>query len=506
MKVFLTSQIRDIDRLTIDKEPISSINLMERAADAIFTWFARNISAANTIAIYAGPGNNGGDGLALARMLIDAGYIVDVYTFESANNSPDYLINLVRLKNQKIVKPIIIKDTSNFPKINRNTIIVDALFGSGLARPLSSLISELIDYLNDSGAQIISVDIPSGLFGDENPFPNNNPAIKASSTLTLQFPKISFFFAENAKYVGEWKILPIGLNDDAIDSISTPYNYIDGAMVSSMLKPRTRFDHKGTFGHCLIIAGSYGMMGASVLSSTSCLTSGSGLVTAHVPKIGYSILQQSIPEVIIEVDENDHHFSSINSLSKYSAIGIGPGIGKDRITVNGLKNLLENVKAPLLIDADGLNILADNPEYIRLLPENTVITPHPGEFDRLFGKSTSGFQRLKLALDKAKEYRIIIVLKGSYTQIICPDGNVYFNSTGNPGMATAGSGDVLTGVITSLLGQGYNPISSAIIGVYIHGLAGDIAMEKKGVNALIASDIISYLGNAFQLTEKSKND
>ncbi|NOU16638.1 MAG: NAD(P)H-hydrate dehydratase [Bacteroidales bacterium] len=506
MKVFLTSQVRDIDRLTIEKEPISPINLMERAADALFRWFACNISAVNTIAIFAGPGNNGGDGLALARMLIDSGYIVEVYTFESANNSPDYLINLARLKNQKIVTPIVIKDKSNFPKINSNTIIVDALFGSGLARPLSGLTSELIDYLNDSRAQIISVDIPSGLFGDENPFPNINPAIKASITLTLQFPKISFFFAENARYVGEWKILPIGLNVDAIESLTTLYSYIDQAMVSSILKPRTRFDHKGTFGHCLIIAGSYGMMGTSVLSSTACLTSGSGLVTAHVPKIGYPILQQSIPEVMIEVDENDHHFSIIGSISKYSAIGIGPGIGKDRITVNGLKNLLENVKAPLLIDADGLNILADNPEFIRLLPENTVITPHPGEFDRLFGKSTSGFQRLKMALDKAKENRIIIVLKGAYTQIVCPDGNIYFNSTGNPGIATAGSGDVLTGVITSLLGQGYNPVSSSIIGVYIHGLAGDLAIEKKRVNALIASDIISYLGKAFQLTEKSKND
>ncbi|NVO12209.1 MAG: NAD(P)H-hydrate dehydratase [Bacteroidales bacterium] len=506
MKIFLTPQIRDIDRLTIEKEPISSINLMERAANAIFRWFAHNISAVNTIAIFAGPGNNGGDGLALARMLIETGYSVDIYTFESTNNSPDYLINLVRLKNQRIAIPTIIKDESNFPKINSNTIIVDALFGSGLTRPLSGLTSQLINYLNNCNTPIISIDIPSGLYGDENPSPNNNPAIKASVTLTLQFPKISFFFAENAKHVGDWKILPIGLNDDAIESMPTPYSYINGAMVSSMLKPRNRFDHKGTFGHCLIIAGSYGMMGASVLASTACIKSGSGLVTAHVPKIGYPILQQSIPEVMIEVDENDNHFSTIGSITKYSAIGIGPGIGKDRITANGLKNLLENVKNPLLIDADGLNILADNPEFINILPENTVVTPHPGEFDRLFGKSASGFQRLKLALDKAKQYGIIIVLKGAYTQIVCPDGNVYFNSTGNPGMATAGSGDVLTGIITSLLGQGYNPILSSIIGVYLHGLSGDLAMESKGSNALTASDIINYLGKAFQLTEKLKNE
>jgi len=505
MKLFFTSQIRDIDRLTIEKEPVSSINLMERAADSMFRWFAGNVCADIRVVIFVGSGNNGGDGFALARMLIETGYSVEVYMLEASAYSIDCQVNFNRLRTQGVIHPRLIKGEAQFPIIDSGSLVVDALFGSGLTRPLAGIAAQLIDYINGCGAKIISIDMPSGLFGEENPFPNENPVARATITLTLQFPKLSFFFAENNQFVGKWIALPIGLYPDAINSTSTPYAYVDSSMVSSIIKIRSRFSHKGNYGHCLVIAGSEGMMGAAVLASTSCIRSGSGLVTAHVPKIGYSILQQSIPEVMVEIDESDSCFTSASSLLKYSAIAIGPGVGKDQISVEGFYKLLQEVEIPLVVDADGLNMLAENPKLMELVPAMTIITPHPGEFDRLFGKSDSTYQQLQLAIDKAARHNIVIVLKGAFTQVVCPNGQVYFNSTGNPGMATGGSGDVLTGIITSLLGQGYDSVSSSIMGVYVHGVAGDLAVVEKGVNALTASDIIFYLGEAFNITYSTKN-
>lgn len=506
MKLFLTSQIRAIDKLTIQREPIPSIDLMERAADAIFRWFAGNVSSIKKIIVFAGPGNNGGDGLALARMLIDTGYCVDIYLLESSTLSLDCQENLRRIKIQGIAKIQLINSEADFPIITSNTIIVDALFGSGLTRSLSGISAKLIQHINECNSKIIAIDMPSGLFGEENPFPNNNPIIKASITLTLQFPKLSFFFAENNQYVGEFIVLPIGLDPNAIESTLTPYHYTTGSSISPFIRIRSNFGHKGDYGHCIIIAGSKGMMGAAVLASTACLKTGSGLVTAHVPEIGYSILQQSIPEVMVDQDEHENYFTSINSISKYTAVAIGPGLGRSPITVKGFGKLIKDVKSPFVIDADGLNILAQRAELLDLIPPNTIITPHPGEFDRLFGNCDSGQQRLTRAIEIAAKYNIVIVLKGAFTQVVCPDGKVHFNSTGNPGMATGGSGDVLTGVITSLLGQGYKPEQSAILGVYLHGLAGDLAAEKKGMNSITASDIINNIGDAFNLIYNAKDE
>lgn len=501
MKLFTTTQIRNIDRLTIEKEPILSIDLMERAAESIFTWFAKNIQSDICVVIFAGPGNNGGDGLALARMLIEVGYPVEVFTLAADSYSIDFQTNLARLKHQSVIDPIVINDENDFPILDSKTVIVDSLFGTGLTRPLSGLSAKLVQYINSINTTVVSIDIPSGLNGDENPYPNVNPTIHATVTLSLQFPKLSYLLAENNEFVGLLKVLPIGLHPDAIESTATPYMLVDHQFASSLLKPRETFSHKGDYGHCLIIAGSYGMMGASVLSSTACIKAGAGLVTAHVPRLGYSILQQAVPEVMADVDEDDYCFSGIPSTSKYSAIGIGPGLGKDFKTITGLKILLKKIKVPLLVDADGLNILSENTELIAQLPDKTIITPHPKEFDRLFGTSACGFQRLQLAVEKAKQLGIVIVLKGAYTQIVCPDGEIYFNSSGNPGMATGGSGDVLSGIITSLLGQGYDLKSASILGVYLHGLAGDIAANEISCNALTASDIVYYLGDAFKLIE-----
>ncbi len=506
MKIFSTSQIREIDRLTIENEPISSISLMERAADAILRWFSENISPNNKIFVFAGNGNNGGDGFALARMLIETGYYVEVFLLESSSLSLDCKANLERIKKQGIVKTHTIKDEVDFPIIESDSIIVDSLFGSGLTRPLAGIASSLIEYINRNGAKVISIDMPSGLFGENNPYPNINPVVKASITLTLQFPKLSFFIPENNQYVGKFIVLPIGLSLHAINTILTSYQYIDIALVAPIVKTRSFFSHKGNYGHCLIIAGSKGMMGAAVLASTSCIKAGSGLVTAHVPRIGYAILQQSIPEAMVDEDLDENHFTSFSSISKYSAIAIGPGLGKSPETISGFLDILKKVQSPLLIDADGLNILANNSRLMDLVPAMTIITPHAGEFDRLFGESNSGNQRLIKAIDKAKKHNVVIVLKGAFTQIVCPDGNVYFNSTGNPGMATAGSGDVLSGIIASLLGQGYAPVQASVLGVFLHGLAGDLAAEKKSMNAITASDIICYLGDAFNLIYNTKDE
>ena len=506
MKVFTTTQIRQIDRLTIETEPIPSIDLMERASGELLSWFVSNISSTRKIYLFAGPGNNGGDGLALARMMIEVGYWVEVYILDAPSFSTDFQINSGRLIAQGVAKSHLIKGKNDFPTIDQDSIIVDALFGSGLSRPLAGIAAMLIDFINDSKSKIIAIDMPSGLLGEENPVPNNNPIIRASVTLTLQFPKFSFFFPENNQYVGDWLILPIGLSVKAIDETPSPYYYVDESYIFSILRERNKFYHKGNFGHCLIVSGSFGMMGAAVLSSTACIKSGAGLVTAHIPKAGYEILQQSMPEVIVNCDENDSSFSGVSSLAKYSSVGIGPGIGRSHLAVKGMSKILKEIDSPLVIDADGLNILSENRDLMNLIPFMTIITPHPGEFDRMFGKSDSGYNRLQVAINESARRNIIIVLKGAYTQVICPNGKVFFNSTGNPGMATAGSGDVLTGIITSLLGQGYDPIASAILGVYIHGLAGDLASQAKSQESLSASDIINYIGDAYKLILSKKDE
>lgn len=502
MKIFSTAQVRDIDRFTIEHEPIAPIDLMERAAGAIFRWFARNISTEREILVLAGPGNNGGDGLALTRMLTMAGFNARACYLSSGVFSADFRTNLLRLNALGVTKGIEIVGPDDFPPIGEDAVVVDALYGSGLTRPLEGLAAQLVHHINSSAAFVVSIDIPSGLMGEANPYPNPNPVVKANRTLTLQTPKLSFFFAENAAYTGVWEVLPIGLHPVALESTPTHYHWTDADLIRGLIRKRPQFSHKGTFGHCLIVAGSYGMMGASVLATRACIGAGCGLVTSHIPRLGYSIMQHSVPEALADADDNDWCFSGLQEPNRYSAICVGPGLGKASRSVAGLSELLRAVRVPLLLDADALNIIADNPELLGLIPKNTIITPHPGEFDRLFGKSVCGYHRLSLAVENASKHQINIILKGAFTQVVCPDGRIFFNSTGNPGMATGGSGDVLSGIVTSLLGQGYEPLTASIIGVYIHGLAADLAAGRMGQQALIASDILDYLGEAFIFIEK----
>lgn len=501
MKIFSSEQIRDIDSYTIANEPIASVDLMERASNAIFEWMAQNLSSTNRFVFICGPGNNGGDGLAVARMMFLAGFNVSVYYIDSTSYSSDFTINLNRLKKTNIDLKIIIGE-SDFPLLSHNDIIVDALYGSGLSRPIDGLGAKLVQHINQSGSDVVSIDIPSGLFSNENPYPNINAIVKAKVCLTLQFPKLSFLFAENEQYVGRWFVLPIGLHPRLIEEKSTQFFYLGSDYIKTILRPRTIFSHKGTYGHCFVIAGSYGMIGAAVLCAKAAVKSGAGLVTIHVPKCGYNTVQQLVPMAMCVVDTNEHFNTSILNIDKYNSICIGPGLGTNPQTAKVLESLISDIKVPLVIDADALNIISENKALLSSLPENTIITPHPGEFDRLLGRSICGRERMTKAIEAAKSYKLIVILKGAFTQIVNSDGCVYFNSTGNAGMATGGSGDVLTGVIGGLLAQGYSPINAAKVGVFIHGLAGDIAKINFGETSLSAQNIVESLSLAFKYFEQ----
>jgi NAD(P)H-hydrate epimerase len=351
--------------------------------------------------------------------------------------------------------------------------------------------------MNQHASAIISIDIPSGLYGEDNSDNDYDGVVHADVTLTFQFPFLSFFFESNAPCVGRWRVHDIGLHPEAIRSIDTPYRTLEKEEIGPMLPVRRKFSHKGTYGHALLIAGSYGMMGAALLAGESALRAGAGLVSLHVPRFGYSIVQTAFPEAIVSMDPSDILFSTPPDLSPYSAIGVGPGLGNKHNTGKGLKNLLETVRVPLVIDADGLNLLSEHPEWLELLPEGTLLTPHPREFDRLAGEHQNSFKRHLKQREFAEKYRVIVILKGAYTGIAAPDGRYWFNTTGNPGMATGGSGDVLTGLLTGLLAQGMDPLDAARTGVYLHGLAGDLALKGSSAEAVIAGDITAKLGAAF---------
>lgn len=499
MKIFLANQVADIDKFTILNEPISSIDLMERASMEIFRKLSELFSKENEFVVVSGPGNNGGDGLAVARMLHNSDYKVRVYLADiSGNFSNDCSINLERLKSNKEIKVEVVK---NISKVNFKSteVIIDALFGSGLNRQLDNFAADIVTLINNSGCKVVSIDLPSGLFGEDNTQNNEEAIVKANFTLTLQFPKLSFFFAENNQYTGKWIVLPIGLHKEKLNSEKTNYYYINKEFVKNIIVNRDTFSHKGSYGHALLFSGSKGKIGATVLTARACLRSGVGLLTTHVPKCGYEIMQTAVPESMVSLDKNENIISEIPAIEIYNAIGVGPGIGTEKETADFVKLLIKNCSKPLVVDADGLNIISKNKELLRLLPENTVLTPHPKEFDRLAGDSETFYQRHLKAIEFARMYNVHIVLKGAFTQIISPDGNCYFNSTGNPGMATGGSGDVLTGIILSFLAQGYSVLDASILGVYIHGLAGDLVVEENSQESLIAGDLVEMLGKAFNI-------
>lgn len=496
MKILSAEQTRRADQYTIENEPISSIDLMERASVSFSVSFQSKFNNDHSIHIFCGTGNNGGDGLAVGRILETNGYDVDIYVIGSTEKgSADFNTNLIRLGSDHHR----LHSQEQFPELGPSDVIIDAIFGSGLTRELGGLHAQLIDHLNNQKASRISIDIPSGLFADQL---SSGVIFKADHSVSFQLPKLAFMFPENHQYVGDWEIADIGLSTEFIKHELTATYFVDIIEVESRIQPRSKFDHKGTFGKALIVAGSRGKMGAAVLSGGAALRSGLGLLTMHVPACGLNIMQTSLPEAMVNVDNSDYAISNLVGVDNYSVVGMGPGLGKDKVTCQMLAKFLESYQGSLVLDADALNIISENRQLLQLLPENTIMTPHPAEFKRLVGDWSDDFDRLEKQKEFSSDFKVIIVLKGAHSAITSPEGKVFFNSTGNPGMGTAGSGDVLTGVITALAAGQYSPLDAAIIGTFMHGLAGDLSAEEMGQTGLIAGDIIDYLPKAFKIFDK----
>ena len=503
IKIFPTIQLKELDAYTIENEPVSSIDLMERASRALARAMSERWSAETPFTVFAGPGNNGGDALAVSRLLAERGCRVEVYLFNTKGTlSPDCETNKERLAGVAGIDFHEITTQFVPPVLTAEHVVVDGLFGSGLNKPLSGGFAAVVNYINTSPATVVAIDVPSGLMGEDNTYNIQANIIRADLTLSLQLPKLAFLFAENAPFVGEWQLLDIGLSEEAIEEKETDFALTEHEDVASMLKPRGKFAHKGNFGRALLIAGSQGMAGASVLAARACLRSGVGLLTVHIPFCNNFIVQTSVLEAMTEIDINDVRFSCATDTDDYQAVGIGPGLGKAGDTEAALLEQIESCQTPMVVDADALNLLGEHRSYIGRLPKGSILTPHPKELERLVGKCQNSYERLTKARELARSAGVHILLKGAYSVVIAPSGKCWFNPTGNPGMATGGSGDVLTGVVLALLAQGYDAETAARMAAYVHGLAGDIACKKHGVMGMTAGDIVTCLPPAWRMLEE----
>ncbi|MDR1793694.1 MAG: NAD(P)H-hydrate dehydratase [Bacteroidales bacterium] len=502
MKIPSIEQIRDCDTYTIENEPIASIDLMERAAQKCFEILSKHLTGNEKIGIVCGMGNNGGDGLALARMLAQRGYICQVAIVQHAQHySPDCQTNLARLQNLEKNKTQITffdnpKSILNFENCG---IIIDAILGSGLNKLIDnqiliSVITQINSIADKCSKKVISIDIPTGLFAQQ-PMPENAIAVKADYTITFQFPKLSFFTENAYPYVGEWTVADIGLSKEFIQKIETPYYLTEDKTIENENITVSKFAHKGTFGHGLLIAGSKSMLGAAILSAKAALRGGIGRLTVHIPQVGYTVMQTAVPEAMCLTDSNENVFTSVDfkALSAYNVIAIGPGLGKNAATAQGIKKLIGDYGNPIIFDADAINLLAENKTWLEFLPPDCIFTPHIKEFERLVGDCKNWQESMEKQRNFSTRHRCIVVLKGAYTRISSPYGGFYFNNTGNPGLATPGSGDVLTGIILALKARGFTSLYAAIKGVWLHGKAADFALQKQSMESIIASDIIDYL-------------
>ena len=494
-KILTTQQLYQADEFTIKNQNISSTDLMERAATKCYRWIKKRVYKKRTIHVFCGSGNNGGDGLVIARKLVGKGYAVKTYIIPfGKHQSKDFAINLERLEDLG-EHPQVIKSLADFPRIKKSEIIIDAIFGLGLSRSPAGLFKAVIQSMNNSKATIISIDFPSGLFANQS-VDNKDAVVCAHYTLTFQVVKLAFLLPENEKFVGKWKILDIGLDQKFIQSLATDYYFTSKKEIKKMYRPRAKFSHKGTFGHALIVGGSYGKIGAVVLASKAALRVGSGLVTAYIPSCGYEIVQTAIPEVMVEVD-GEKYTTDFNYQVHPTVLGIGPGLGMNEETVKGFVHFLEKNQEPLVVDADAINIISNNKRLLNQLPKNAILTPHPKEFERLVGAWKNDFEKIEKLKQLTLELPLVVVLKGAHTAIAF-QGKIFFNSTGNPALATAGSGDVLTGIITGLRAQSYSALEAAQLGVYLHGLTANLAMKNQTQETFIASDCIDFLGEAFK--------
>lgn len=499
MKLFTTEEIRAIDRRTIEQEGVPSLELIERVAEGVADEISSRWRSNKPTMVFAGPGNNGADALGAARLLFERGFRPEVFLFNIGGDklSTDCAASRDRMLAE--VPDIIfheVKDRFSMPKITTNHLVIDGLFGSGLREELQGGFKSLVQYINDENATVVSIDLPSGMFGDWNPQIVNRNTIHATLTLAIQFPRISFFIPDNAELIGEWKIIDIGLSEKAIATSPANFCLVEQRDVHRRLLHRKEFASKADFGSGILYAGSYGMMGAAILAARGALRAGVGKLTVNSPKCGYQIMQSSVPEALFRHNRGEINIIDIHPERDFSAIAVGPGIGTNELTVKAVEDFLASINQPVILDADALNCIAIKPSILNTIPVLSILTPHAGEFDRLFGPQPSAEARLRKAIEMAKYYNILIILKGRYTAIVRPDGKVYFNSSGCPAMATAGSGDVLTGVLLSMLAQGYPAELASLIAVYVHGLAGEMAAAEQGEYGVTAGDIASYIGKA----------
>lgn len=501
MKIFTSKQIHELDSYTIEHEPVASIDLMERAAREIAKAVMQRWQTETPIVVFAGPGNNGGDALAVARMLAEEGYSVTAFLFNVKNSlSPDCYANKQRLSSSKHMKRFVeVVDEFDPPELNEATLVIDGLFGSGLNKPLTGGFASLVKYINSSDCRVASIDMPSGLLAEDNTYNISSNIIRADITLTLHSKKLCMYLADCQQYLGEIAVLPIGLSEEWQKQTDSQFAEIEERDILPLVKQRNDFAHKGTMGHALIIAGSYGMGGAATMTAKACLRAGAGKATVHIPHCNYNIMQIAVPEAVVHLDKEECCFSEAIDTAQYNAVAIGPGLGQRNLTATALLAQLRRTECPVVLDADALNILSTRAAWMQQIPAGAVLTPHPKEFDRMDGNDCfSDFERLAHAREMAQRIKCYILLKGHYSAICNPDGTVIFNSTGNAGMATAGAGDVLTGIIAGLIARGYHTATATVLGAYIHGLAGDIAAEEKGMESLIATDIIEAMPAAFK--------
>lgn len=484
-KIITAEQMKMADRFTMKELPIDPIDLMEKASLAFVEAILPSIQKNERIFVFCGCGNNGGDGLAVSRILKSKGYQVKPFLVKFKDAlSDDCQINFDRITDTGLIY-----EGDEFPDLSICDIIIDALFGYGFKGTIEGWLQKFIEYINNGNKRVFSIDIPSGLESERIGQAN---IIKANSTISFQRPKLSFFLPENGAYVGNWSTVDIGLNKAFIQSQEGHFYLLDNS-IEKLVKKRKRQSHKGSYGHALMVAGSFGKMGAAVLTTKAALRSGAGLVTAHIPKCGYNILQITVPEAMCSVDPEEHILTKEIDLDQFKAIGIGPGLGTEQPTADLLQAILEKAKVPMVIDADAINLISSHPTLYERIPKNCVFTPHIKEFDRLTGPSANSLERFDKQRNFAIKHQCVVVLKDAYTCVALPNGDQYFNTTGNPGMATGGSGDVLTGIITGLLAQSYTIEEAALLGVYFHGKAGNTAANLKGEYALIASDMIENL-------------
>lgn len=473
---------------------------MERAAKALTGAITRRWTNRTPVVVFAGPGNNGGDALAVARMLANEGYTVNAYLFNITGKlSDDCATNRQRIADCKRINSFTeVKMQFDTPELSADTLVVDGLFGSGINKPLAGGFASLVKYINMSPARVVSIDMPSGLMTEDNSYNVHANIIKADLTLTLQGKKLAMLLADCQEFLGEVQVLDIRLSREFIDNTDAEYTVLEDSDIRPRILHRDDFAHKGSMGNALLIAGSFGMAGAAVLSARACLRSGVGKVTVHTPRRNYDIMQTSVPEAVLHLDHEETYFSEPIDSDDFDAVGIGPGLGQQESTAIALITQLKRAQCPLVIDADAINILANHRAWIQQLPKGVILTPHPKEFDRLAGIASNGsYERLHRAQELAQSLHAYIILKGHYSALCLPDGHVVFNPTGNSGMATAGSGDVLTGIITALLARGYHRADACMAGMHLHGIAGDLAARDLGKESLIASDIVNYLPKAF---------